>query len=163
MSNEFNTGDPVAYFLTWTTYGTWLPGDDRGFNRKDEADSLEPNWARHQSALADMKEPSLLLSHSDRELVEATVRKHCEIRDWELHALSARTNHVHVVVTAPATKPEAVVSQFKAWCTRLLKAQHPERERFWTQGASTRWINQQSDLATAIDYTLEAQDRKGVE
>jgi hypothetical protein len=22
--------DPLAYFLTWTTYGTWLPGDERG-------------------------------------------------------------------------------------------------------------------------------------
>jgi hypothetical protein len=23
--------DPLAYFLTWTTYGTWLPGDERGW------------------------------------------------------------------------------------------------------------------------------------
>jgi hypothetical protein len=23
--------DPLAYFLTWVTYGTWLPGDDRGW------------------------------------------------------------------------------------------------------------------------------------
>ena len=24
-------GDPVGYFLTWVTYGTWLPGDSRGW------------------------------------------------------------------------------------------------------------------------------------
>ena len=23
--------DPLAYFLTWSTYGTWLPGDERGW------------------------------------------------------------------------------------------------------------------------------------
>ena len=23
--------DPVAFFLTWPTYGTWLPGDHRGW------------------------------------------------------------------------------------------------------------------------------------
>lgn len=23
--------DPLAYFITWTTYGTWLPGDPRGW------------------------------------------------------------------------------------------------------------------------------------
>ena len=23
--------DPLAFFITWTTYGTWLPGDDRGW------------------------------------------------------------------------------------------------------------------------------------
>jgi hypothetical protein len=22
---------PIAYHLTWTTYGTWLPGDSRGW------------------------------------------------------------------------------------------------------------------------------------
>ena len=22
---------PLAYFLTWPTYGTWLPGDERGW------------------------------------------------------------------------------------------------------------------------------------
>jgi hypothetical protein len=25
--------EPLAYFLTWTTYGTWLPGDERGWVR----------------------------------------------------------------------------------------------------------------------------------
>ena len=23
--------DPIAFFLTWVTYGTWLPGDARGW------------------------------------------------------------------------------------------------------------------------------------
>ena len=23
--------EPLAYFLTWPTYGTWLPGDERGW------------------------------------------------------------------------------------------------------------------------------------
>ncbi len=22
--------DPIAYFITWSTYGTWLPGDEAG-------------------------------------------------------------------------------------------------------------------------------------
>ncbi len=25
------TDDPVGFFLTWVTYGTWLPGDPRGW------------------------------------------------------------------------------------------------------------------------------------
>lgn len=72
------------------------------------------------------------------------------------------TNHVHIVVTAPKYKPQTVASQLKAWSTRNLKSNHPNRERFWTEGASKRWINQESELATAVEYTLEAQDRKGV-
>jgi hypothetical protein len=26
--------EPLAYFLTWTTYGSWLPGDQRGWVAK---------------------------------------------------------------------------------------------------------------------------------
>jgi hypothetical protein len=26
--------EPLAYYLTWTTYGTWLPGDERGWVAK---------------------------------------------------------------------------------------------------------------------------------
>jgi hypothetical protein len=67
---------------------------------------------------------------------------------------------VHVVVTAPGYAPETVRDQFKAWCTRKLKPTHQERKRFWTEGASCRWINQEVDLQTAMLYAGEAQDRK---
>jgi hypothetical protein len=26
--------EPLAYFLTWTAYGSWLPGDERGWVAK---------------------------------------------------------------------------------------------------------------------------------
>jgi len=66
-------------------------------------------------------------------------------------------------VAASETKPETVLSQFKAWATRNLGNAYPNRKRFWTEGGSTRWINRDTDLTSAIEYTLEAQDLKGVE
>ena len=33
------------WLLTWTTYGTWLPGDDRGFVSPVRKSSLD-NWQR---------------------------------------------------------------------------------------------------------------------
>jgi hypothetical protein len=35
---------------------------------------------------------------------------------------------------------------------------HKERENFWTERASRRWINHEEDLEAAILYVLEAQD-----
>ncbi|WP_146527097.1 transposase [Novipirellula artificiosorum] len=93
-------------------------------------------------------------------MVEQTIAKHCEIRDWSLHAVSVRTNHVHVVTTAPGYKPETVRDQLKTWCTRKLKPKHSGRARFWTEGGSRRWINHEKDLEAAIVYVIEAQDRK---
>ena len=158
-SNSFNTGEPIAYFLTWTTYGTWLPGDKRGWNRKRQFEHLPPNRLFHRSAQASMKEAQFILNRDDRQLVHQVIQAHCEIRAWELHATNARSNHVHVVVTSTGHLPKTVASQFKAWSTRELKKAHPHRNRFRTQGASCRWINQQNDLIKAIDYTLDFQDR----
>jgi len=42
------------------------------------------------------------LSAAQRRLVEETIVAHCTLRRWVLHAVSCRTNHVHVVVSAGA-------------------------------------------------------------
>ena len=160
---EFNTGEPIAFFITWTTYGTWLPGDQRGWKRRGDADVQLPDLIYESSARKKMKEPAFLLSVADRKVVADTIGKHCEIRHWHLRAANPRSNHVHVVVTAPEYSPETVSDQFKAWCTRKLKTSYPKRQRFWTERSSCRWINHEDDLDSAIVYVLEAQDRKGVE
>ncbi len=160
--SEFNADEPIAHFITWTSFGTWLPGDERGWWR--QGGEWQPaNELFRKMAAAEMKETPFILSLDDRDIVEQTVSKHCEFRGWILHAVRSRLNHVHVVVTAPGYKPETVRDQFKAWCTRKLKPTHPGRERFWTEGGSRRWINHENDLEATVLYVNEAQDRKGLE
>ncbi len=37
--------EALAYFLTWTTYGTWLPGDERGWVQYSMGCSYPiPSW-----------------------------------------------------------------------------------------------------------------------
>ena len=157
----FNTDEPIAFFLTWTTYGTWLPGDDRGWRRRGEIDTYPSNKLFLTMAKSEMKESAFSLTSDDRAIVEETIARHCEIRAWVLHAVNARSNHVHVVVTSSGYKPETVRDQFKAWCTRHLKRIYPARKRFWTEGASCRWINFEEDLQSAVLYATEVQDCKG--
>jgi REP element-mobilizing transposase RayT len=157
---RFNADDPIAYLITWTTYGTWLPGDERGWQKWGEGVVQAPNAFLKATAESRMKEPQFALSAADREIVEQIVAKHCEFRDWKLHKVNARSNHVHVVVTAPGYKPEVVRDQFKAWCTRELKKWHSHRERFWTEGASCRYLNYEDDLHAAIEYAGDGQNRK---
>ena len=155
--------DPLGYFLTWTTYGTWLPGDERGWVRKS-GEFREPEPPREQAAMRLMTEPSLTLNVQQRRIVEDTVAAHCRIRGWTLHAVNARTQHVHVVVTAPGRDPEDVMDQLKAWCTRKLKERERSlgtldaaRDNWWTQRGSRRWLNDADSLAAAIQYVMEEQ------
>jgi len=158
--------EPLACFLTWTTYGSWLPGDERGWVAKP-GEFLPPDAHLEQASRSLMTEPPLILDSTQRELVESTIADHCRHRGWHLHAVACRTNHVHVVVTAPGRAPEDVMDQFKAWCTRRLKepleSSEPRtvRANWWTQRGSKRWLNDHESLAIAMEYVLEFQDRPG--
>jgi hypothetical protein len=104
----------LAYHITWTTYGTRLPGDIRGWVKKrfQGIQRYDPQLERQSRQR--MAEAAVLLSVAQRAVVEDTVRRHCETRNWTLHALNARSNHVHVVVTADQDANE-VMRQLKAW------------------------------------------------
>jgi len=160
---EFNSSEPLGYFITWTAYGTWLPGDERGWQKKHDGERQLPNELFRQMAAAAMTETAFHLTRADREIVDATVRRHCEIRQWQLHTVNPRSNHVHVVVSAPGYKPEVVREQLKAWCTRKLKVHAPDREKFWAERGSRRYLNTQEDLDAAILYAQEGQDRESFE
>jgi len=116
----FMNETPLAYFLTWTCYGTWLPGDDRGWTKWHKEIMIpQPrlaDWCRGQ-----MAETPIFLDQAQREIVEATIGEHCAIRGWHLHAVNCRSNHCHCVVTAPDYNGEQVRDQLKSWCTRKLK------------------------------------------
>jgi REP element-mobilizing transposase RayT len=156
--------EPLAYFLTWTTYGTWLPGDNRGWVAKP-GQFQAPDEKLKRQARRLMTDTALTLDPEQRCLVETTIADHCRFRGWRLHAVNARTQHVHVVVTAPGRHPEVVLDQFKAWCTRRLKeleqSRHPAngaiRQNWWTQRGSKKWLNDRKSLEETIQYVREDQ------
>ena len=157
--------DPLAYFLTWTTYGSWLPGDERGWVDKPGQFCL-PDRARQAAARRLMTEDELTLDQAQRLIVERTIEDHCNIRRWHMHAVNCRQQHVHVVVTADGRDPEDVMDQFKAWCTRRLKthawqltpeSEGKQRQNWWTQRGSKRRLFDEASLEAAICYVLEGQ------
>ncbi|MBA4180319.1 MAG: hypothetical protein C0506_07000 [Anaerolinea sp.] len=115
---------PLAYFLAFRTYGTWLPGDDRGSTDRHRHAPGEPflpkDDFRRGFAERAMKHHSYVLTDEGRQLVESSIRQSCALRGWELMALNVRTNHVHVLVAAGGG-PERVLVSLKAWATRDLR------------------------------------------
>ena len=154
---------PLAYLITWTCYGTWLHGDQRGSvdSTHNIAGSplLSQNVQHQVAARGRMLGQSTFLRDAARKLVDGTIVKHCQWRRWTLHALNVRTNHVHVVVSAAGTKPEKVMSQLKAWCTRRLRDSGtvtPDQP-LWTRHGSTRYLWDETSVAGAIRYVTQMQ------
>ena len=119
-----DTDTPLAYFISFRSYGTWLHGDRRGsidrFHNRYRAPYLPPNenWQRHDEGR--LKTKPLILGPRERRAVETAVRETCEIRKWFLQALNVRTNHIHTVVSANR-KADLVLNAFKANATRQLR------------------------------------------
>jgi REP element-mobilizing transposase RayT len=149
--------DPLAFFLTWTTYGTWLPGDERGWVDANQPGIQASDPERQADANKLLQSAEVVLTPAQRELVMATIRAHCQVRGWVLHAVNARTNHVHVVVSGDC-KPDVMMDQFKAWCSRRLNEQYGKRPRWWTKHGSTKWIFDDDYLYNATNYVVNLQD-----
>ena len=153
-----------ACLLTWTVYGTFLPGDDRGWRHRSQGQrQAEPElkrWCERQ-----LKHPVLLLDLSARDCVERAVRDKCRARGWRCFGVAARSNHVHGVVWAGTDDPKNVRDQLKAMATSRLRQMDPRyRDReVWTSKGDIEWLRDEEAIANAVMYVEFAQDRKGRE
>ncbi len=154
--------DPIAYFITFRTYGTWLHGDERGStdHRHNAYGTplLDAHTGRQRSARLRLAHAPVTLSRPARTVVTIAIQQACDHHEWTLHASNARSNHVHTVVSAPRT-PEHVMGTFKSRCTRLLREKGLVQQgaRVWSHHGSTKYIWKPSQLTEACKYVVEAQ------
>lgn len=154
---------PLAYLLTFRTYGTWLHGDERlsvnrdgrniyGTSRIGANERLE-KWMSEE-----MKDPPFLLTEAMRSVVDEAVVELCHRRDYVLKASNIRTNHGHVVLSA-AAKPERIADAIKAEATKMLRLKGliSQDARVWSRGRSRRYLWKPRHVEAAIEYTLYGQ------
>ena len=159
------------WFLTWTTYGTWLPGDDRGFV-SNVADGNGPGKRRNipgtepakkmrgleLMARDKMSSDAVYLTHEHaRELLDQ-FHETAGYRRWDLAAVSIMRNHVHLVVGVSGDpEPETILGSFKSYGSRRLnrKFGRPASGTWWTAGGSRRPLRTESSVLAAIAYVRD--------
>lgn len=156
--------DPLAYFLTWTCYGTWLHGDPRGSVDDDHklhgSPYLSTRRTRRRFEFNHLRQRPVLLDDAARRIVANVIAAHCWHRSWQLLAANVRTNHVHVVVGGCAEAPiERVLSELKAWATRRLRetGRVARATRVWTHHGSTKYLWDPRSVQDAVSYVANGQ------
>ena len=155
----------LAYFLTFSSYGTHLPGSEKGWVTAQHnaygSPALPSNPSRKAYWQTHLHESPLVLDHEAREIILNALIAVCSHRQWTAHALHIRTTHVHAVISGQAP-PERMLSDFKSYATRALRrALGPgERHQYWTRHGSTRYLWNEVSLRAAIDYVLNGQGEK---
>lgn len=154
---------PIAYLLTWRTYGTWLHGDERTSNERSRDDRFgtihrELNRPLNEKMSAEQRQVSVVLNDEQRRAVHESIVETCTHRGYGLRAANVRTNHAHAVVSA-LVKPEKVVNDLKAYATRRLREERliGNCDRVWSRGASTRYLWKPAFVDAAIEYVLNSQ------
>jgi REP element-mobilizing transposase RayT len=153
---------PLAYFITFTTYGTWLHGQEPG--SVDDAHNqvgtpwLNPNASRRQANGRQMTQAPYVLDEARRRVVRDAILEECQFRRWDLLALHVRSNHVHLVVSGDRD-PEFILRSCKAHASKRLNQaglDTAERKR-WTTHGSTRYLWSRDAVRDKVDYTLHQQ------
>ena len=153
---------PEAYLLTSTTYGSWLHGDERG-SVDDERNEFATMRIMRFPLLKTVRgnalvQPPMYFNTKMIRVVDSAIKEVCAFREWLLHALSVRTNHIHAVVFG-AVEPERILGDFKRYATRALRRDSlvgPSR-RVWTEGGSTRYLWKKESVTRAMNYVLREQ------
>jgi REP element-mobilizing transposase RayT len=169
----------LTWLLTNTTYGTWLPGDERGSvtSVRDRRASDPVTAARlehdrpgepwepsreglRRSAQKLMKGPSIYLTLRQAETLLAQFLETAEHREWVMLAASIMANHYHLVIQASDDwRADRILADLKAYATRRLSSAYgpPASETWWTGKGSTRWLRDDRAIADGIDYVVYKQ------
>ena len=159
------------WFLTWTTYGTWLPGDRRAFVsnvRDDSGHEVRHNIpgtpydqdmpALEQAARSKLKgDPiRLLLPQADSLLDQFLATT--QFRQRVLLAVAIVANHCHLVVGTPGDpEPSRLLADYKSYGSRSLNERwgQPVSGTWWTEGGSKRKLPNDEAVLAAVRYVIE--------
>jgi|GEM_PF-458022 len=159
-----------TWLITSTTYGTWLPGDVRGYVSQTERDSGD--WSisnqpgtpfdsgdenRREIAQQSLRGDPIYLTAEHATIIAEQFRQTASHRGWLLHAIAIMSNHFHLVVTSPVETPaEHLLRDFKSYAARQLNRHFskPISGTWWTESGSRRVLKTPHAIEDAIRYVL---------
>ncbi len=162
------------WLLTWTTYGTWLPGDDRGFvSNIDRGDGkghrlnkpgTKPAAKMHgltRAVRKTMTGSPVFLSVAHAWALLDQFHETGDHRGWQLEAVAIMRGHIHMAVGVPGDPdPETLLRDFKSYGSRKLNRQYPcpTSGTWWTESGSRRKLPTDSAVAAAVAYVRDQEN-----
>jgi REP element-mobilizing transposase RayT len=161
--------DAIALFLTWTTYGTWLPGDRRGHvsNQLRHTGGCEPKQNRPGTPYAPgdahtrkrarnlQAWPTCRLNTSQAIVAAQSFIRLSLQHEWMLLRGAIMPNHVHVVVTKCPLDGPAIRRTLKGATQAELSKETGQPQRWWTAGGSDRIRRGEQSINATIRYVAD--------
>ncbi|MGB7581164.1 MAG: transposase [Sedimentisphaerales bacterium] len=147
-------GNTLGYMVTFTTYGTWLQGDKRGFVKDGE--TLEGCEELEQANKKAIKGDEVRLKKREREIARTAILQEAERIGETILALSVWSSHVHIVIKEGGKPADKVVNRFKTAAYYALR-ERGFKGKVWTRSYDSRFCFDEAALKNRIKY-VEGQE-----
>ena len=141
----------LGYIITWTTYGTWLPGDGRGYVRNGKI--LPADESLRHIAQNRLFQPPVKLSRYQRKIAANAIIAQAEKLSQNILVLSVGSTHVHIVAEYIPKPIGRVVSCYKN-AARLALNRNANLVRVWSRGYDKRYCFDKQSLQRRTTYVL---------
>lgn len=139
----------LGYLLTWTTYGTWLQGDKRGFVKDGK---ICPENKPLQQANRNLQlQNSVRLTKSQQQIIREAIESQAKSHNQHIYALSVNSTHVHIVAEYIPIPVSTIVAYYKKSARMALKNTGHQGE-LWTRGYDKRFCFDKIILEQKIKY-----------
>jgi REP element-mobilizing transposase RayT len=144
-----------VWFLTWTAWGTWLPGDSRGWKHRKQGNRTArvalANW--HHARLS---HSPCQFNPQHRTVIANALIEHAQFRCWNVYLLTVRSNHVHILLAANCDA-QIVRDSLKARATRMLRIAFPQftDRPVWTRGGDVETVDDEVAFQGIRRYILQ--------
>jgi REP element-mobilizing transposase RayT len=139
----------VGYMLTWTTYGSWLQGDERGWVKNGRV--LQPDIRLYLTNKQKLKSKPVTLNESQRRLVKEAIFTEAERINHRICALAVCSNHVHIVTEPCSESIPRIVQRYKRVSTYALQ-KNGFNGKVWPKGYDKRYCFDVKDMGNVINY-----------
>jgi REP element-mobilizing transposase RayT len=142
----------VGYHVTWTTYGTWLQGDERGYVKDGEI--LPANDKLRRDNENRLVKKVVRFGGKEKRIVATAIKNEAAKYKMPLRALAVCSNHVHAVVGCSDFRIESIVRRFKQ-AGRIALISQGVDGKVWTAGFDKRFCFDEQGLKARIAYVKQ--------
>jgi REP element-mobilizing transposase RayT len=139
----------IGYMVTWTTYGTWLQGEKKGYVKNGKI--LAQNDKLKSANQRQQKYPTVKLNSEQKQIVQNSIIEEAQRINHKIFAIAACSNHVHIVAGVSEESIEQAVHRCKYSATSALR-KFGSQGKIWSKGFDKRFCFADKELENKVRY-----------
>jgi REP element-mobilizing transposase RayT len=139
----------IGYMITWTTYGSWLQGDKRGYVKNGKI--LPANDKLKSANQKQQKFQTVKLDSSQKHIVCKAIFQEAQKINQKILAIAVCSNHVHIVAKVSSESIEQIVHRYKRLTTFVLRKAGLVGKG-WSTGFDKRFCFTDKEIEQKVKY-----------